>query len=283
MLGNRCFNFTRHWTLNFYKFPTFSDTIRASTEPCMNRVRDETQFMDDFTMSLFIENTSLIFVFFTMSCGFIAHKTRRYTTLLSKKVVGGFILIYTDGCCCVTGCQEISTKSKPLFTLLSCVFPLNQGFDIGMHINVLSLVIFKLFKERSSSQLFGLLFTFGLPPTTKLTINIGINVENTFVMTHNTIFWQRYIHNLTVLHEVIFEVVINHDSIQINILRVIIDSKNELFRVKETKIHVDGADESFKNIFQNLWIIIPPVSLSLLIHENHVVETQFEGYSGEGL
>src|SRR6056300_484001 len=105
-----------------------------------------------------------------------------------------------------------------------------------MHINVLSLVVFKLFKERSSSQLFGLLFTFGLPPTTKLTINIRINVENTFVMTHNSVFWQRYIHNLTVLHEVILEVVINHDSIQINILGIVIDSKNELLCVEETKV-----------------------------------------------
>ena len=48
-------------------------------------------------------------------------------------------------------------------------------------------------------------------------------------------------------------------------------------------IHVNRTDERLKDIFQNLWVIIPLISGTLLIHENHVVETQFEGYSGEGL
>src|SRR6056300_1333725 len=152
-----------------------------------------------------------------------------------------------------------------------------------MHVNLVLLVFFKLFKECSGSQLFGLLFTFCLSSPTKLTVYIGINVKNTLVMSRNTVFWQRYICNLTVLHEMILEVIINHDGIQIDKIGIIIDSKNELFCMKETQIHVNRTNERLKDILKDLWVIIPAISHSLLIHENHIVETQLGCYFGEGL
>src|SRR5210317_172381 len=103
-----------------------------------------------------------------------------------------------------------------------------------MHINLLLLVVFKLFKECPGSQLFGLLFTLCLPSPTKLTIYVGVNVENTFVMSHNTVFWQRYICNLTVLHEMILEVIINHDGIQIDKIGINVEIKIQLLWVKNT-------------------------------------------------
>src|SRR5210317_1505182 len=143
-----------------------------------------------------------------------------------------------------------------------------------MHVNVLLLVIFKLFKECSGSQLFGLLFTLCLSSPTKLTIYVGINVENTLVVSHNSIFWEGYIRNLTVLHEMILKVIINHDGIQINVFGIVVDSKNELLCVKETQIHVDRTDECLKDILKDLWIIVPPISGSFFIHKNHIIETQ---------
>src|SRR6056300_1782113 len=105
-----------------------------------------------------------------------------------------------------------------------------------MHVNLVLLVIFKLFKECSGSQLFGLLFTLSFPPTSKSTIYVGINVKYTLVVSHDTVFWQRYIRNLTVLHEMILKVIINHDGVKVNIPGIIIYSKNKLLCVEETKV-----------------------------------------------
>src|SRR5210317_987405 len=137
-----------------------------------------------------------------------------------------------------------------------------------MHVNVLLLVIFKLFKDCSVSQLFGLLFTLCLSSPTKLTIYIGINVENTLVVSHDTVFWEGYIRNLTVLHEMILKVIINHDGVKVNIPGIIVDSKNKLFRMEETKIHIDRTHKGFKDIFKDLWIIIPFIFHTFLIHKN---------------
>jgi hypothetical protein len=69
-------------TLNFNQFPTFSDAIGTSTQKIVYGMGDETQFMYDLTVTLFIEYSSLIFVLLTVPCGGIAHKTWSKPTLL---------------------------------------------------------------------------------------------------------------------------------------------------------------------------------------------------------
>ena len=122
---NPWFNLTTHWTLDLNQQPAFTDTVWRSTEKLMNLVGNQPNLVYDLSVPFFEENTGFIFILLTMSCGFVTHKTRPHTTLLSKEIVRGLVLIHTNGCRTVTGSEEISTKSKPLFALLSGVFPLN--------------------------------------------------------------------------------------------------------------------------------------------------------------
>ena len=49
-------------------------------------------------------------------------------------------------------------------------------------------------------------------------------------------------------HEMIFKVIANHDGVQINHSRILVNPKNKSFRVMESYIHVNGADEGFEDI-----------------------------------
>jgi hypothetical protein len=56
----------------------------------------ETNLMDDFTVSFFIENTSFVFILLAVASGFVAGKLLPKTAFLKEKTFGCFILILPD-------------------------------------------------------------------------------------------------------------------------------------------------------------------------------------------
>src|SRR5210317_1637894 len=136
-----------------------------------------------------------------------------------------------------------------------------------MHLELIKIVTFKFFhhlKIHLSSILFSLLLTLGDTSRTEGVVDVNVDVEETFMVRSNPIVWEFPVINLTVAHEMILKVIINHDGVHINHIWVLVNSQNKLLRVNETNIHIDGTDECLKNILQNLGIVIPPVSHTLL-------------------
>jgi hypothetical protein len=70
-------------------------------------------------------------------------------------------------------------------------------------------------------------------------------------------------------HELIFVVVVIERS-----LDLLERFENEILGVNHTEIEVNGAHESLERILHDVLVGVPPIALTLLIHENELVEPQ---------
>jgi hypothetical protein len=76
------YNLSKWWTLNLDEFPRLCYTIGTSTEPVIYGMGTETKFMDNLSVSLFIEDPCLIFILFTVPRGCVPRELLTQTTLL---------------------------------------------------------------------------------------------------------------------------------------------------------------------------------------------------------
>lgn len=81
MFGDLRFYFTRHGTFDFHQLPRLRDTIGRPPEPEMFGMWTQTNFVNNLTVSLFIEDARFIFILFAVSCRFITCKLFTDATL----------------------------------------------------------------------------------------------------------------------------------------------------------------------------------------------------------
>ena len=93
--------------------------------------------------------------------------------------------------------------------------------------------------------------------------------KRTVRVTHHVVFWQGHFEHLTPTHQLVFVVVIFERRFKIGK-----HAEHEILGVNHAEIEVDGTDERLKDILPDVVIRDPPVSLTLFIHQNQLVESE---------